>query len=134
MNSVVDVFDESLSIFADKSRWARGYYQYDKNGEKSTIVDGYSYCALGVLQHVVYSPGSIINESLCYNAQCLLQRVSEFLYGSHIQVINDNDPDGYEKVVAAFQFLKEFWKDEVPSVDDNSLSIESILQRRAKVK
>lgn len=137
MNSVLDVFDRSLAIFEDKTRWAKGYYQYDEDGNKSTIADGYSYCALGVLQHVVYlvySPTAFMNESLSYTAQCLLQRVSVFLYGKYIQEINDYDPDGYNKVVRTFQFAKEFWKNEKPSVEDLSVPIEKILQRRAKVK
>jgi hypothetical protein len=73
---VAQVYAQIIDLYQDRSRFAQGYYQYDKNGNKSSIVDGYSFCALGAVQH--------FNDHLQGMAVCCLQRVSEHLYDGQV--------------------------------------------------
>ncbi len=112
--SVYEVFRKSHSLFQDRSRWAKGYYQFDKDGNKCPWREGYSFCALGAL--VFFGDGD------CHKATCALQRISEYLYGTHVQTVNDVHPQGYEKILKALEFGMEFWKDRDPT--DDELTVE----------
>lgn len=112
--TVAEAFRKSYDLFQDKSRWSKGYYQRDKAGNECPWREGYSFCALGAL--------CFFTDGLSNHATCALQRISEYLYdGRVIQDVNDNDPQGYEKVLKALEFGMEFWKDHDPTSEEVSL-------------
>jgi hypothetical protein len=126
VSSVANVFEKSYLLFQDKSRWAKGYYNYDRDGNRCPWAEGYSFCALGSL--VFFGDGD------SHAAQCCLQRVSEHLYGDCIQRINDDDPEGYEKVLKALEFGMELWKDRQPLSEELGASVEQVLAVRAALR
>lgn len=112
-STVAEAFKLSHDLFQDKSRWCKGYYNRDKDGRECPWKEGYSFCALGAL--------CFFTNGLSNHAQCALQRISEYLYdGKTIQDINDNDPNGYAKVLYALEFGMEFWKDRDPTSEEVS--------------
>jgi len=119
---VAEVFRKGLAHFQDQSRWARGYYQYDKDGNKCKWAEGYSFCALGAL--VFYGNGH------CHESMCCLQRVSEHLYGECMQKINDDDLDGYNKVIKAYEFAIQLWDGREPTEEELGMPVATLLERR----
>lgn len=119
---VAEIYSKALALFQDKERWAKGYYNYDKEGNRCNWADGHSFCALGAL---VFFGGGHSHE-----AQCCLQRISEHLYGECIQLINDNDPQGYEKVIKALELGIELWKGREPVEEELRASVPQLLQVR----
>ncbi len=85
------VYSKALDLFKDRTRWARGYYQFGKDGNTCPWREGYSFCALGA--------ALFFSEGFSHNSICCLQRVSEHLYGENIQHINDMEDadDAYKK-------------------------------------
>lgn len=122
--SVAETYSQVLNFFQDRSRFAQGYYQYDKDGKPCGWKEGYSYCALGALCY--FTDGSQ------HVAVCLLQRVSEYLYDVHIQEVNDGE-GGYEKVLKALEFAKELWSGhEVTDLNELGWSVPKLLESRNK--
>lgn len=119
---VAEVFTKAYNLFQDRNRWAKDYYQYDKDGNKCPWAQGYSFCALGAL--VFFGNGH------SHDPTCLLQRVSEHLYGEHMQMVNDNHPDGYEKVLRAYEFAIELWTGREPTEEELGMKIPELLAKR----
>lgn len=114
-------YSEILELFKDKSRFAQGYYQFAKDGSKCPWKEGYSFCALGAL--------CFFTDGLSHKAQCLLQRVSEHLYGDSIQMVNDR-PDGYEQVIKALEFARDLWQGREPTEEELGMKIPELLAKR----
>lgn len=120
--TVEEIFISAWNFFQDKTRWAQGYYNFDKFGKKCGWAGAHSFCALGAV--------SFFSEGDSHKAQCCLQRISEHLYGKRIQDVNDNDPDAYNKVLAALKFGTELWHGVEPTIDEVSASVSEILEKR----
>lgn len=119
---IAEVYSRVLDFFKDKSRFAQGYYQYDREGNKSPWREGYSYCVLGACL--------VFSEGFSHRAQCCLQRVSEHLYdGKTIQEVNDQD-DGYDKVLKALEFARDLWLNHEPTDKDLGTSVKLLLEKR----
>lgn len=119
---IAQVYEEALDLFQDKNRWAQGYYQLDKDGNKCGWADGHSFCAIGALSH--FSDGDN------HKALCCLQRVSEHLYDNHIQVVNDHFDDAHSKVLAALKFAIELWTGHDPTEEELGMSVTDLLEKR----
>jgi len=118
---ITQIYSKSWELFQDESRFAKGYYQFAKDGSKCGWKEGYSFCALGAV--LFFSDG------FSHRAQCALQRVSEHLFGEVIQAVNDGI-EGYENVLSALEFAAHLWKDRDPSDEELSMSVKQILERR----
>ncbi len=111
-------------------QWCQGYYQRDKEGNMTGWRDSYSCCALGALnvpfKYLPVRPSEICyeeNYSAEFIATCTLPRISERLFGKHIQQVNDdvnvdknichrNILKIYETAIEMFsdsEPTKEFW-------------------------
>jgi hypothetical protein len=119
---IAQIYEEASNLFQDKSRWAQGYYQRDKDGNECGWAKGYSFCAIGALSH--FSDGD------SHKALCCLQRVSEHLYGEHIQVINDSSNDAHHKVLVALKFAIELWTGREPTEEELGMSVKDLLEKR----
>jgi hypothetical protein len=119
---IAQIYEEAINLFQDKNRWAQGYYQLDKAGNKCGWAVGYSFCAIGALSH--------FSEGDNHKALCCLQRVSEHLYGEHIQVVNDCSDDAYNKVLEALKFAIELWKEQDPTEEELGMSVTNLLEKR----
>lgn len=117
---IVEVYAKAHALFQDKERWTQGYFNKDKEGNNCPWREGFSFCALGAL--------CFFGNGHSHKAQCCLQRISEHLYGGrHIQQVNDEDPEGYEKVLKALEFGMEFWKDRQPVEEELGASVEQVM-------
>lgn len=123
---VAEVYAKAYTLFQDKERWAQGYYNKDKDGKNCPWREGFSFCALGAL--------CFFGNGHSHAAQCCLQRISEHLYGKHIQEVNDNDPEGYEKVLKALEFGMELWKDRQPIEEELSASVTQVIEVRKAIE
>lgn len=115
------VFAEVLDFFQDPSRFTQGYYYTDKNDHWCSIKDAHCYCVIGAICAFTNGHG--------YDAQCLLQRVSEHMYNAVIQNVNDR-PGGYDEIIRALTFAKSLWLGFEHTQDDLTRSIPSLLVLR----
>ena len=110
MNDIVKKIQAGYDIIKDIDRWAQGYYQYDKNGEKCPWAEGYCFCALGVLVFV--------GDGHSHNARCAIQRISEELFGKSVQEVNDDETVSKEvahrNVLKVYLMALDRWKDRDP--------------------
>lgn len=123
---IAEIYQEAWNLFQDKTKWAQGFYHFDSDNNKCGIDSAYSYCALGVL-YIVNR-----NES-AHNAQCCLQRVSQYLYdGRNIQHVNDDvdDPNAYDKVLDALKFAAELWEGVEPTEEELGMPVPELLEKR----
>lgn len=119
---VAVIYQRAYDLFQDKSRWAQGYYNFDREGKTCPWAEGYSFCALGAM---VY-----FGNGISHAARCCLQRISEHLYGESIQKVNDEFPDAYEKVLAALKFGIAFWSEREPTTEELGMSVSQIMEKR----
>lgn len=119
---VAQTYSQILEFFQDRSRFAQGYYNFDKDGKHCPWKEGYSFCVLGAI--------CFFTDGMSHKAQCLLQRVSEYMYeGKHIQEVNDGE-FGYEYVTAALQFARDLWEGQEPTEEELGMSVKDLLDKR----
>lgn len=117
-----EVYSKALNLLQDQERWTQGDYTHDKYGNPCPWREGYSFCALGAV--LFFADG------FSHRATCCLQRVSNHLYGEHIQCINDKDPDAHKKVLKALEFARDLWKDQEPTEEELSMPVPTLLEKR----
>lgn len=124
MGPIMTVVRDALEIIKDPEHWCQEYYQHDKDGNRCNWEDGYSFCALGALGRA--SGGD------AFKAVCVLQRVSERLFGATVQIVNDGRP-GVDKATAHAEICKVFetalenWKDRDPTEEEYSKRVQTAL-------
>lgn len=128
MESVAEVYKACLDLLKDANSFAQEYYYKDKYGEFCEMDEACSFCALGAIHYVTKDSLS----ELAFQAQCLLQRVSEYLYsGDVIQSVNDfnTKEDAYNQVIAAFTFAYNLWNGKNPTEEDLGRPVKSLLEK-----
>lgn len=120
---ISEIYNKVLELFKDKSRFAQGYYSYDKEHNQCywNNRNAYSYCVLGAIY--------VVSQGYGERAQSCLQRVSKHLFGKHIRIVND-ESDGYDKVIMALKFAHDLWKEHEPTDEDLTTPVSVILERR----
>lgn len=125
---ISEVYAKVLDFYQDRSRFAKDYYQFNKEGDRCGWAVGHSFCVLGALGHFLYPL-----DLSTFPAQACLQRVAEHLYGdgtigsAFIQVINDG-PQGYEKIMQALKFAKDLWEGLEPTTEQTAMPVKQLPQ------
>lgn len=133
MKTVSEVYSQILNLYKDPTRFTTGHYQRDKDGVPCGWREGYCFCALGAVCYFTnidndgdayLTDASGQKYHLQHVAACLLQRVSESLYGTVIQDVNDNF--GLEKVVDVLQYAQKLWEGHTPTAEDLSTPVNNL--------
>jgi pyruvate formate-lyase activating enzyme-like uncharacterized protein len=116
MGPIIKNIYDAYQLIKDKNNWTQGYYQRDEFGNKCEWLKGCSFCALGAISFVRYSG------NVAFNAQCLLQRMSEKLFNKPIQKVND-DPfsskeEAHKNVLLVYEEALRIWKDREPTEEE----------------
>lgn len=122
MGPVIKIVVDSYNLIKDPKKWAQGFYQKDENGKNCQWHEGYSFCALGAIQHFCVDSDTAENSlNNGHKAVCILQRHSEKLFGKQsIQIVNDSTPSSiaHQNVLRIFESVIEKFKDREPTEEE----------------
>ena len=105
------IIAEAYEIIKNRERWTQGFYQRDKDGNHCPWAEGYSFCALGALTYC--------GDGDSFRSRCAIQRISEELFGTNIQTVNDDNQvspeQAHNNVLRVYETALKRWKDREPT-------------------
>ncbi len=130
MGPIIQLISDSYNLIKNRERWTQDFFQRDRDGNKCSWKDGYSFCSMGAIHFAYYnrnpnSKSTLINiesdlENAYHYAVCLIQTFSEKMFeGKSIYDVNDDSSEeAHRNVLSVFEAILNEFRDREPTEEE----------------